>query len=99
MYNEYLQVNRKFLCNVKDYVAGILLAELQERCKHFKIGDGLDEQGYFALNGKDIRKTLGLTNYKFSKAKNKLVKEKYIKSVLKGTPAKLYVKLNNYKKG
>lgn len=95
MNEEYLAVKREFLCNSKDYIAGILLAELQRRYDYSKIRGELAEDGYFKIDVKDLKAELGLTDYKFKLAKKKLQKEKYITCDVRDIPAKCYIKLNN----
>ena len=73
----------------------LFLIELLSKWNYFKINNKLDKDGYFFRTQNSIEKAIEIPKYKQTKILKTLKKLNLINTKLKGSPGKLYYKINS----
>lgn len=91
--NNYIIYN-KLLAKLIGRDEAIMLGELISEYNYWKAKDEIDEFGYFYSTVENIEENILFTAYEQRKILNKLSEIGLVETVIKGMPAKRYIKIN-----
>ena len=98
--NEQLLKNQGYVmtykCLIKELgtVEAVFLSELISKHKYFESRDMLDGEGYFFCTQKNINESTGIKRRRLESLRPKLKELGFIDYKRKGTPAKIWYKIN-----